>query len=245
MPARVGRRADPRLWFTGRVPLELPDLNPRYEYDVGSLEDGELGEDPAEAFIRWLSEAGEADRRTFNTMTLSTVDADGQPSSRHVLLRDIGEGGRLRFFSNTRSRKGRAIADNPLVAVVFHWPSMHRQIHVEGLCTPCSDEVSDTYWQSRPRDSQLASTASPQSNEIPDRKWLEDQVDAVSERLGEGAVPRPAHSLMYEVAPSRFEFWQGRPHRLHDRIEFTRLPEGADAALTPVGDRWITRRLAP
>jgi pyridoxamine 5'-phosphate oxidase len=178
-------------------------------------------------------------------MTLSTVDADGQPSSRNVLLREVGEGGRLRFFSNSQSRKGRAIADNPLVAALFHWPTMHRQVHVEGLCTPCSGEVSDAYWESRPRDSQLASATSPQSDEIPSREHLVAKVGELSERLAGDPVPRPQHSVMYEVAPSRFEFWQGRPHRLHDRIEFTRMPEGVDAALAPAADRWVTRRLAP
>lgn len=214
---------------------ELPDLNPRYEYDVGELDEAALGSDPISALRRWLAEAGERDPLDFNAMVLATVDPDGQPAARTVLLRGVDEGGNLRFFSNSQSRKGLAVAANPRVSLLFIWSTAHRQLHVEGTCVVAAAEVSDRYWVSRPRDSQLASVASPQSSVITGREWLADRMAELEEEVSGGEVPRPDNSVMFEVRPVRFEFWHGRPHRLHDRIEFRKSEDGS----------WERRRLAP
>ncbi len=223
------------MWLTEHVSYELPDLNPRYEYDVGELDEAALGSDPTSGLRLWLAEAGERDPLDFNVMVLATVDPDGRPAARTVLLRGVDDSGNLRFFSNTQSRKGLAISANPQVSLLFAWGAAHRQLHVEGICVVATAEVSDRYWASRPRDSQLASCASPQSSVIPGRRWLADRVAELEEEVAGTEVPRPDNSVMFEVRPVRFEFWQGRPHRLHDRIEFTKTADGS----------WTRSRLAP
>lgn len=165
-------------------------------------------------------------------MTLATVDPDGAPSSRWVLLRGLSPDG-LTFFSHDDGPKGLAISYEPRVAAGFWWPSLERQVRVTGPCSIVSAEESDAYWASRPWSSRLASAASAQSREIPSREWLEAEIALLEVRYP-GDVPRPAHWTGFRIAPTAIEFWQGRPSRAHDRILFRRSDEG-----------WSWSRLSP
>jgi pyridoxamine 5'-phosphate oxidase len=165
-------------------------------------------------------------------MTLATATPDGRPSARIVLLRNFDARG-LVFFTNYQSRKGLELETNPRGALVFYWPEVERQIRVEGIVGRVSPQESDDYHQKRPANSRLGSVASPQSSVIGGRDVLEDLVRALGERYPEGP-PRPPHWGGYRLEPAEFEFWQGRPSRLHDRLRF-RLS----------GGKWIRERLAP
>jgi pyridoxamine 5'-phosphate oxidase len=215
-----------------------PDLHQRIQYEWGTLDEADLGEDPVAAMRRWLVEAEEHSHLTadFNAMVLCTVDPDGQPSARNMLLRGIDELGRLQFFTNRLSRKGVALAHENRVCLLFSWLDIHRQVRVDGVAEDLDDEESSAYFAQRPRDSQLAAWASAQSEVIGSRRDLEAAMAERSVRFEGGEVPRPEHWGGYAVVPSSIEFWQGRPNRLHDRIEFVR-----DAA----EGGWARRRLSP
>ncbi|HET6251359.1 MAG TPA: pyridoxamine 5'-phosphate oxidase [Tepidisphaeraceae bacterium] len=205
----------------------------RIDYKQRSLDEKDVAADPIAQFLQWLSEAIAAGAHEPNAMTLATSTSGGIPSARIVLLKGVDENG-FSFFTNYQSAKGRDLAENPRAALVFHWPELERQVRVEGDVTRTSAEESAAYFNSRPVDARFGSAASPQSTPIASRQVLQARQDDLRARYPDGNVPCPPHWGGYRVRPSRVEFWQGRPSRLHDRIEYIREASG-----------WIRRRLAP
>lgn len=207
----------------------------RRDYGGDELDITTVAHDPFDQLQRWLEHAAEVDQGVEpSAMVLSTVSADGRPSSRTVLLRGV-DGGRLTFFTNYASRKGADIAANPRVALLFRFVHPVRQVEVLGRAAKLPAADSDAYFATRPRGSQLGAHASPQSQVIGDRSAL-DRALAEAERRFDGVeVPRPAGWGGYAVTPEAFEFWQGRSSRLHDRLRYT--PDGDGG--------WRIERLAP
>lgn len=206
----------------------------RKTYALGMLDEDNAGIVPFSLFNQWLEEVRSSGAIEANAMILSTVGENGVPSSRTVLLKGADEHG-LVFFSNYDSQKGREIAHNPAVALVFYWPSYERQVRINGSAARISSEESDAYFQSRPVGSRIGAAISPQSEVIESRAWLEERKANAEARLGAGEViARPGNWGGYRVAPAMYEFWQGRPDRLHDRLRY-RL----------VDDHWVLERLAP
>jgi pyridoxamine 5'-phosphate oxidase len=197
-----------------------------------SLDEADVAADPYTQFQRWFDEALRAELSTPNAMTLATAAADGAPSARIVLLKGVDHGGFV-FYTNYLSRKGRELAANPRAALVFHWTELEREVRIEGTVARVSAAESDEYFASRPLPSRHAAIASPQSEVIAGRTALESRFAAAAADHGE-AAPRPAHWGGYRLLPVAVEFWQGRPSRLHDRLQYT-----------ITGDRWSIRRLAP
>ncbi|WP_010162127.1 pyridoxamine 5'-phosphate oxidase [Sphingomonas sp. PAMC 26617] len=182
-----------------------------------------MSTDPFPLFDAWYAEARASEINDSNAMALSTADAAGRPSSRMVLLKGHGPDGFV-FYTNRQSRKAGAIAENPYVALLFHWKSLRRQIRIEGALSHVSDAESDAYFATRGRDSQLGAWASEQSRPLATRDTFEAAFTAMTERFAGGDVPRPPHWGGYRVVPDRIEFWQDRAHRLHERRLF--LPDG-------------------
>lgn len=204
------------------------------DYGQLALEEGHLLPNPMEQLAVWLAEADDADIYEPNAMVLSTIDPDGLPSSRTVLLRGVGDAG-LAFYTDYTSRKGQALLAHPEVSVVFPWYRLHRQVLVSGVVARVSEDESDAYFATRPRGSQIGAWASDQSRPIASRQELENKVAEVEERFdGVEVVPRPDKWGGFLITVSTIEFWAGRRSRLHDRIRFTRTPDG-----------WSTERLQP
>jgi pyridoxamine 5'-phosphate oxidase len=206
---------------------------PRREYVLGRLVEADVGPDPLPEVRRWLEEAVAAGLPGETPMTLATVDPDGTPSARVVLLRGVDDRG-LRFFTNYDSAKGRALSAQPVCALVLHWPVLERQVRVRGTAERLPADESAAYFAGRPRGSQLAAWASEQSEVLPDRTALEARLAEVEARFGDGEVPMPPDWGGYVVRPSAVELWQGRPSRLHDRLRYRATASG-----------WVLERLSP
>ena len=206
----------------------------RIEYKQRSLSEADVAREPVGQFLRWLDEAIAARALEPNALTLATATPQGIPSARIVLLKGVDERGFV-FFTNYQSRKGRELEANPRAAMVFFWPELERQVRIEGELSHTADEESDAYFNSRPVEARIGSAASPQSQPIASRDLLEARERALWAQHPSGDIPRPSHWGGYRLRPTRLEFWQGRPGRLHDRIEYVRAADGS----------WSVRRLAP
>ena len=213
--------------------LNVQDL--RREYTAEKLDIEDVDPNPVAQFRRWFEEAMNAELPEPNAMTLATVSSKGQPSARIVLLKGFDESGFV-FFTNYRSRKSQELMANPRVALVFLWLELQRQVRIEGMAAKIDPEESTRYFQSRPKGSQIGAWASPQSDVIKSRELLEQRVEALNEKYnGQQVLPRPEEWGGFIIQPQRLEFWQGRPSRLHDRIQYIMLKKAG----------WKIERLAP
>jgi len=209
----------------------------RRTYTRAGLAEADAAADPMLQFHTWFEQALAAELPEPNAMTLATVDAAGRPSARIVLLKGYGaaDGGGFSFYTNYTSRKGRDLATNPQAALVFWWAELERQVRIAGRCERLAPPESDAYFHSRPRASQLGAWASPQSQAIASRQVLDANFALLQEQYAEDeTIPRPPHWGGFRLLPDEFEFWQGRPSRLHDRLRYRWREE-----------RWQCERLAP
>jgi pyridoxamine 5'-phosphate oxidase len=206
----------------------------RKEYTRAGLDESSVHADPIQQFSSWLNEAIVAEALEPTAMVLSTVSAEGAPSSRVVLLKGI-DGGAMIFYTNYESRKGRELARNANAALLFFWPELERQVRIEGAIGRVAPETSTAYFHSRPFESQLGAASSPQSQVIASRDVLDQRfAELANANTGRAAIERPAYWGGFALTPHTIEFWQGRPSRMHDRIRY-RKSDGA----------WVVERLAP
>ena len=207
----------------------------RIQYETAGLNFDDLDESPVQQWHAWYVEAVEAELPEPNAMAVSTIDAEGMPDSRIVLVRGLDDDG-LTFFGNYNSAKGQQIDANPVASAVFPWIGLHRQVRVRGSIEMLPRHESDAYFASRPRDSQLGAWASPQSEVIEGRDILNQRHAEFAEKFAGVEVVRPPHWGGWLLVPEVFEFWQGRPNRLHDRFRYRR---------DDVTQDWVIERLAP
>ncbi|MDT0554871.1 pyridoxamine 5'-phosphate oxidase [Patiriisocius hiemis] len=209
--------------------------NYRKSYQKGALSVKDIDANPMQQFQRWFFEAKESNTvEEVNAMTLTTIGVDGFPKGRVVLLKKYDENG-FYFYTNYKSEKGISINKNPNVSISFFWPALERQIIIKGVANKTSEEDSINYFASRPKGSQLGALVSPQSDVIANREELENSLKQLEEKFIDIEVPKPDHWGGFLISPLEFEFWQGRPNRLHDRIRYS-LKNKLD---------WKIERLAP
>lgn len=220
--------------MTGKPPIPPSPTEDEYLKAVASADLPPLtADDPIALFADWLSEAVKSEVNDPNAMALATVDGDGLPDVRMVLLKDAGADGFV-FYTNLGSAKGRQLAASGKAALLFHWKALRRQVRVRGTVSPVSDAEADAYWATRARPAQLGAWASEQSRPLPDRLAFEKAIAAYGLKFGLGKAPRPPHWSGFRLTPSHIEFWRDRPFRLHERLVFDAAPGG-----------WTTSRLYP
>ncbi|MBW8323537.1 MAG: pyridoxamine 5'-phosphate oxidase [Prolixibacteraceae bacterium] len=205
----------------------------RTNYQKFELNEETVNNDPILQLTTWLNDAIENQKADPTAMVLSTIDREGNPESRVVLLKELKAEG-LIFFTNYDSKKGHQITINPHVSVVFFWPELERQVRIKGKAEKISEEDSESYFLSRPLDSQLGAWASPQSQVIESRQVLDNNYAHFKQHFENQEITKPPHWGGFLIRPAYFEFWQGRSNRLHDRLEYV-----------PAEDSWQIRRLAP
>lgn len=205
----------------------------RSEYKFAELSEASIANNPLTQFEHWLNDALNAKVNEPTAMSVATFGTDGFPDSRIVLLKDFNEKG-FTFFTNYMSNKGKSITKNPAVGLHFFWPELERQIRISGFAEKTTNEISDSYFYSRPVLSQIAALVSNQSSKIPSREFLNDQFAVFKEKSKNESIKRPVNWGGFLVTPVKFEFWQGRESRLHDRILYEKD-----------NDNWVVSRLAP
>ena len=222
---------------------KLADL--RKSYMKGSLSEEDVQANPVDQFKIWFDQAQHAELPEPNAMTVASVDENGKPSARVVLIKEVTQEGFV-FFTNYNSHKGKEIDENPHAALVFFWKELERQIRIEGTVQKVSAEESDRYFNSRPASSRIGAWASPQSAVIENRLVIEQNVERYSSIFANDSIERPDHWGGYIVKPRSIEFWQGRSSRLHDRIRYTIEASAYNAATDTRSDaNWKIERLAP
>ncbi|SFV31115.1 pyridoxamine 5'-phosphate oxidase [Thermoflavifilum thermophilum] len=211
--------------------MHISDL--RREYSRAALDETQIADNPFVQFKNWFQQALESHILDANAMVLATCGEDGQPSARVVLLKEFDERGMV-FYTHYESRKARNLATNPRAALLFYWRELERQVRIEGQVEKLTAKENETYFLSRPFESQISAWASPQSQPVPDRATLEAAVEAYRKQFQHEPVSCPPFWGGYRLIPHYFEFWQGREHRLHDRIIYQKS-----------GGKWTIGRLAP
>ena len=206
----------------------------RKDYSRKILIETEIESDPLSQFEKWWRDAVSAEIPEVNAMTVATASADGMPSARTMLLKGFSQQGFL-FFTNYNSYKGQQLSENPRACLVFFWKELERQVRITGIVTRASDAESDEYFNSRPIASQVGAIVSPQSQVIDSRQWLDDRNKKLTNELSKEKIQRPTHWGGFLLRPVIIEFWQGRPGRLHDRIQYSLSDDGG----------WKIDRLAP
>jgi pyridoxamine 5'-phosphate oxidase len=214
------------------TPEEIARL--RKDYTLHALNEEDVALHPVEQFRRWWNDAEQSQILEFNAMTLSTIDESGMPEARTVLVKGFDEEGFV-FFTNYNSAKSRQLDFNANCCLLFFWKELERQVRINGVAEKISTAESIAYFESRPDGSKIGAWASPQSLVVAGKAWLKETFEFYAERFKHGKIPKPPHWGGYRVKPSRVEFWQGRPGRMHDRIQYSLL-EGA---------AWKIERLAP
>jgi pyridoxamine 5'-phosphate oxidase len=206
----------------------------RKDYSQKQLLESDIANEPIQQFNKWWNEALASQIDEVNAMTLATSSIDGMPSARIVLLKGFDNRG-FTFFTNYDSYKAKQLSENPKACLVFFWKELERQVRITGIIEKVSDRESDDYFNSRPEGSRVGAWASPQSRVIENRVWLDENYDTLNNKMKGGNIERPKHWGGYMVKPVIIEFWQGRPSRLHDRIQYTLEENG----------NWKIERLAP